>query len=203
MMRFATLIALVTMPTGLLLAGDAAVAEGNPCNSSAFYSSTPGFENAIWRMEVRVDEAAFIGPSVRDRLDHNWTNDAKRTYRWTSATMPLDAGTSTQLMAISAAVIAEGLPLLEGGDIVDVQVVSRGLDYGKGRASVIAQRICAARDKPCLDKLRRTQGGKVSGVEIKGGDQVVGQVKSSPVLANGSCSIPQDGCRGEVAAALQ
>ena len=117
--------------------------------------------------------------------------------------MPVDVGTSTRLMAVSAATIGEGVPVLKGGDIVDVYVVSRAFDYGKGRASAILNRVCAARDKPCLDKLRETQDGKVSGVEIKGGDLVAGQVRSSPLLANPSCSIPKDKCRGEMAAVLQ
>jgi hypothetical protein len=149
-------------------------------------------------MEVGVDEAAFSGPSANDRLNYNWSDEAKRSYRWTSATMPFDAGSSTELMAISAAVIGEGLPLLEKGDIVDVAVLSQGLDYGEGTASVILKRVCAAQDKPCLDRLRESQDDKVSGVEIKGGDRAAGDRRFSPAPATPRYAAPTGVCRREI-----
>ena len=154
----------------------------------------------MWRMEVREDEAAYNGPSIHDRLNYHWSHTAKRRYRWTSAVMPVDAGTSTQLMAISAAVIGEGVPLLERGDIVDVEVVPR-IDYSQGTAPVILRRVCAARNVGCLDGLRRTQGGRVAGVEVKGGSSVAGDRKHSPLLGNLGCASLKSDCRGEVAAA--
>jgi hypothetical protein len=199
MRNIAGLIALVALATCLLLAGRASVADGNQCE----ISSLPVVQNAVWRMEVRVDEAAFSGPSIKDRLAYNWNDEAKIRYRWTSIAMPFDNGASTQMLAISAAVIGEGLPLLESGDIVDVVVASRGLDYGKGRASVILNRVCAAQDKPCLDRLRELQGGMVSGVEIKGGDSVAGHRRFSPPFANFSYSAPKVRCRGEMASTSQ
>jgi|ERR1017187_986123 hypothetical protein len=199
MRNIAGFIALLALATCLLLAGRASVADGNQCEAS----SSPVAQKAVWRMEVGVDEAAFSGPSIRDRLTYNWTNAAKLSYRWTSTVMSVDAGTSTRLMAISAAKIGEGLPILERGDIVDVAVLSQGLDYGEGTASVILNRVCSAQDKPCLDRLRETQDGKVSGVEIKGGDQVVGHVRSSAAPAIRRFATPTDLCHGVVAAVLK
>lgn len=199
MPRFAICIAFVALTTSLLLAGRASAAAGNPCSSSAINGGTAVLEGAVWRMEVREDEVAFIGPSIHDRVNHNWTHDAKTNYRWTSVAMPVDAGTSTRLMTISAVAIGKGVPLLERGDIVDVAVL-QGLDYSKGRASAILRRVCAARDDGCLNKLRRTQEGRVSGMEEKGGDHVASYRKFSPPLANLSRSAPVVGCRQKMAA---
>ena len=202
MRNIAGFIALAVLATCLLLAGRSSVADGNQCGSSTINSGASVVQNAVWRMEVRVDEATFNGPSIKDRLNYHWSDEAKKNYRWTSTAMPVDTGASTQLMAVSAAVIGEGIPLLERGDIVDVYVyvASHGLDYSQGRASVILQRVCAAQDKPCLDILRETQDGKVSGVEIKGGDLVAELSRSSSLLANRNCSAPKDRCRCAMAA---
>ena len=117
--------------------------------------------------------------------------------------MPVDTGTSTQLMTISGAVIGEGLPQMEKGDIVDVAVLSQELDYGEGTAPVILRRVCAARDEGCLDELRRTQGGKVSGVTVKGAGQRASYRRLSPPLANCDCALQKVGCSGEMAAVLR
>jgi len=174
MMRsFATFIALVTLATGLLLAGRTSAAAGNPCSNSAFHSSNPVREGSTWRMKVNVDEAAYGGPSIHDRFNHHWSAEAKKRYRWTSVAMPIDTGASTQLMAISAAIIAESVPALKSGDIVDVDVVL-GIDYSRGRAPVVVRRVCAARDTGCLDRLRKAPDGRESGVEVAGGYSVAG-----------------------------
>jgi len=157
MKKYAVFIALATIVTVSMLTGRAAVAEGNPCNSRACYSSAAGLESAVWRMEVLVDEAAFRGPSVHDRLSYNWTNAASRRYRWTSTVMPVDTGVTTQLVTISATPIAAGVPPLDKGDIVDVCVGSQEeVDYSKGRAPMILRRVCAARDEVCMGRLRKT-----------------------------------------------
>jgi len=202
MRRFAICIAVVTLATGLLLAGGAAAATGNPCSRSAINGGTAVLESSTWRMEVREDEAAYRGPSIHDRLANNWSQTAKRNYRWTSTAMPVDTGTSTKLMTMSAAVIAESVPLLRQGDIVDVAIVS-GIDYRKGRAPVIVRRVCAARDVGCLDGLRRTQEGSVAGTEVGGGYSVARNRKLWPPLANRARSALWGGCRGEVATVLQ
>ena len=75
-------------------------------------------------------------------------------------------------MTVSAAVIAEGVPVLERGDIVDVAVVSQEIDYSQGRAPVIVRRVCGGRNVECLDGLRRTQEGSVAGVKVGGGYSV-------------------------------
>ncbi len=168
MRRFAVFIALATLATASVFIGCASAADGNQCEGATFSSGTPVVQNAVWRMEVLIDEAAYNRPSIHDRLNHNWTSDAKTNYRWTSTAMPVDAGESTQLMIISAAVIGEGVPLLEKGDIVDVYVVSRGIDYGKGRAPVVVRRICAARDERCLDGLPFIIGSQCTPI-VKGG----------------------------------
>ena len=110
--------------------------------------------------------------------------------------MPIDAGMSTKLMTLSAAVIGDEVPALMEGDIVDVYVMSQLVDYSQGRAPVILRRVCSVRDEACLDGMRRTQEGRVAGVELKGGDKVASGKRSFSVLASGSCSIPRDGCRG-------
>ncbi len=202
MEKCAIFIALATIATVSMLTGRTAVAEGNPCNNSACYSSAPGLESAVWRMEVLVDEAAFRGPSVRDRLSYNWTNAASRRYRWTSTVMPVDTGVSTQLMTISATVIAAGVPLLEKGDVVEVAVVLQGVDYSRGRASIVLRRVCSVRDERCVGELRGMPEGRVSGVEIIG-DQVAAYRKPSPPLANLGSALSNDGCRAEMAAAAQ
>jgi hypothetical protein len=201
MQRFAKCIAGVVLATVSLLAGRISAAAGNPCSNSAFHSSSPVREGSTWRMEVLVDEAAYSGPSIHDRLNHHWSQTAKRTYRWTSTTMPIDAGTSTQLMAISAAVIGKGMPPLERGDIVDVAIASQLVDYNQGRAPVILRRVCGGRDERCIDGLRKKQEGKDSGVEIGGGYSVGGNRKLWPPLANRSRSALRGGCRVEMTAA--
>src|ERR1035437_1971088 len=113
--RFALFIALIALVAVSVFTGLTAAADGNQCGSSTINSGASVVQNAGWRMEVGVDEAAYTGPSIRDRLHNNWNDEAKRSYRWTSASMPVDAGMSTELMAVSAAVIGEGLPLLERG----------------------------------------------------------------------------------------
>ena len=199
MMRtFAIFIALATLTTGLLFAGGASAADGNPCGSSSFYNASAS-DYSVWRIEVREDEAAYVGPSIHDRLNHHWNQTAKRTYRWTSAAMPIDAGVSTQLMTISAAVIAEGVPALRRGDIIDVYVV-QGFDYSEGRAPVVVRRVCGGRDLGCMDGLRKTQEGRVAGVEVRGADQGVSYRKRFPPAANVCCSAPRFGCGGEMAA---
>jgi hypothetical protein len=202
MPRFIVCIAVVTLATVCLLAGRASAAAGNPCGNSANYSAAPFVQSTVWRMEVREDEAAYTVPSIRDRLIHNWSDDAKRIYRWTSTSMPVDAGASTQLMAISAAVIGDGVPVLEKGDVVDVDVV-QGIDYSQGRAPVVVRRVCAARDVACMDELRRMQEGRAAEVEVRGADQVASYWKPFPPVANVCRSAPLDMCHGEVAAALQ
>lgn len=158
MQRFAVYIAFVALAVGLLRAGGASAADGNPCGSSSF-SSASASEHAVWRMEVSEDEADYNGPSLHDRLANKWTSDAKNHYRWTSATMPVDTGTSTKMMTVSALVIAESVPRLKHGDIVDVYVVS-GIDYSKGRAPIVVRRACSARDEGCLNLLPFIIGGQ-------------------------------------------
>jgi hypothetical protein len=154
-------------------------------------------------MEVRVDEAAFSGPSVKDRLTHNWNDAAKRTYRWTSTAMLVDAGTSTRLMTISAAMIGEGVPLLERGDIVDVYVVLQGIDYSRGRAPVVVRRGCSVRDERCLDGLRKKQEGRVAGVAIGSDYSVASDKRFAKPPGNLSCVLQKVGCSGELAAVLR
>ena len=181
----AVFIVAAALSAGLPLAEGAAVAEGNPHNSGAFCSATPARNSSIWRMEVQVNEAAYVGPSIRDRFANNWSETAKRTYRWTSATMPVDTGTSTQLMTVSAVVIADGVPVLAKGNVVDVDVV-QGLDYSRGKAPIVVRRVCSVRDEGCLDELRKSQKGRVSDVEVGGGYSVAGDRRylgRSPILA--------------------
>lgn len=199
MRRFAVFIALATLATVSVFTGRAAVAEGNPCRNISLNSGTPQ-EHSVWRMEVRVDEAAYEGPSIHDRLTYNWNDEAKRSYRWTPAVMPISDGMSSRLLTISPAVIGEGVPLLKRGDIVDVYVVSQGIDYRTGRAPVILRRVCAARDEGCLGELRRKQEGRVAGVAIGGGYSVASHRRFSAALAILGCSAPKDRCRGAMAA---
>jgi hypothetical protein len=202
MKKYAVFIALATIATVCVLAGRAAVADGNPCNGSARYSSTPGLESAVWQMEVLVDEAAYTSPSIRDRLNYNWTNEALRRYRWTSTVMPVDTGVSTQLMTISATIIAAEVPLLKKGDIVEVAVVLQGIDYSRGRASIVLTRVCSVRDERCVGELRWMRESRVSGVEIRG-DQAIASRKPSASVANPGSALFNDGCRKEMAAAPQ
>lgn len=116
--------------------------------------------------------------------------------------MPVDAGTSTQLMTVSAVVIAESVPVLEKGDVVDVYVV-QGIDYSKGRAPVIVRRVCAARDERCLEGLRKKQDRKVSSMEGKEGNSVAENRKLPPVVANRNCPAAAHSCRGEMASVPQ
>jgi hypothetical protein len=153
-------------------------------------------------MEVREDEAAYAGPSIHDRLNYNWSQTAKRTYRWTSAVMPVDAGTSTQLIAISAAVIAESVMHLERGDIVDIVVVQE-IDYRKGRAPVVMRRVCSVRDEACLDGMRRTQEGRVAGVAVKGVVQGASYRRFAKQSENLGWVSQKVSCRGEVTAVLR
>jgi len=203
MRRFAVSIALATLATASIFIGCASAADGNQCEGTTFYGGTPVVQNAaaIWRMEVREDESAYRGPSIHDRLNHHWSQTAKRTYRWTSTTMPIDSGSSTELMAISAAVIAESVPHLERGDIVDVYAVLQGIDYSKGRAPIILRRVCAARDEVCLEALRKTQEGRESGVEVGGGYSVAGNRNLSPPPENLGSALLKDGCQRAMAAA--
>ena len=108
--------------------------------------------------------------------------------------MPVDTGSSTELMAISAAVVGEGVPHLERGDIVDVAISLQGLDYSEGRAPIVVRCVCVARDGDCLDGLRRMQNGKVSGVEINGAYPVASHRKLSPPIANCGCASLKSGC---------
>jgi len=197
----AAFIVVAVLSAGLLLAGGAAAAQDNPRNSGAFCSATPTVDGSMWRMEVSEDEAAYAGPSIHDRFNHHWSAEAKKRYRWTSVAMPIDTGASTQLMAISTAIIAEGVPALKSGDIVDVAVGSQLIDYSKGRAPVIVRRVCAARDERCLDGLHKRQEGRVAGVEVGGRYSVAGNRKLSPPLGNLGCASLKSDCRGEVAAA--
>ena len=202
MRRFAICIAVVTLAAGLLPAECASAAAGSSCGNSAFHSTIPVREGSVWRMEVLVDEAAYTGPSIRDRLNHHWNQQAKRNHRWTSAVMPIDAGTLTRLMTVSAAVIEDGVPVLEKGDIVDVFVVPRS-DYCRGRVPVIVRRICGGRDERCLDGLRRMQEGREAGVQVGGGGVPGGYRCCSPAVAIRCCFAPTDGHHGVAAAALQ
>ena len=167
MQRVLVFIACVALATGLLLARGAGAAVGNPCSTSSFYNASAS-DFSVWRMEVLVDEAAYSGPSIHDRLVHNWSQKAKRNYRWTSTTMPIDAGTSTKWMTVSAAVIAESVPVLQQGDIVDVAIVSR-IDYRKGRAPVVVRRVCGGRDAGCLNKLPTLIYGPCNAIIKSGG----------------------------------
>ena len=200
---YAIFMLLVTLAAGLLLAGGAAVAGGNLCRNSAINGGTAVLEGSTWRMEVSEDEAAYNGPSIHYRLNHNWSQQAKRNHRWTSTAMPMDTGASTQLITVSAAVIAEGVPVLKRGDVVDVFVVPQLIDYSRGRAPVILRRVCGGRDVRCLDGLRRTREGSEAGAEVGGGYSVAGDRKLWPPLANRGRSALWGGCRGEVATVLQ
>jgi len=199
MKQFVVFIALATIAAVSVLRGRAAVAGGDLCSNSACYSAALGFGGAVWRMKVLVDEAAFRGPSVHDRLSYNWTNAASRRYRWTSTAMPVDTGASTQLVTISATPIAAGVPPLDKGDIVDVYVGSREeVDYSKGRAPMILRRVCAARDEVCMGRLRKTHNGRESGVEAGSGYRVASNRKLFPPVANlCRAALPGD-CRDAV-----
>ena len=195
-------ITLAALATCLLLAGRASASDGNQCGSSTINSGVSVVQNAVWRMEVREDEAAFGGPSLHDRLNHHWNQTAKGNYRWTSVIAPVDTGTSTELMTISAVVIADGVPSLRRGDIVDVYVVS-GIKYSKRRGPVVVRRVCSGRDVGCVGRLRKTQDGRVVGVEVGGRYSVARYQNCSASFAKGGRSAPQGGCRGEVTAVLQ
>ena len=116
--------------------------------------------------------------------------------------MPVDAGTSTELMAISAVVIGDGIPVLAKGDVVNVYVVP-GIDYSEGRAPIVVRRVCAGRDKPCLDGMRRTQEGKVAGVAIGSDYSVASDKRFAKPPGNLSCVLQKVGCSGELAAVLR
>jgi len=105
-------------------------------------------------------------------------------------------------MTVSAAVIGDGVPVLEKGDIVDVFVVP-GIDYSRGRAPIVVRRVCAGRDYGCLDELRRTKDGRVAGVVVGGSYSVAGNRKLVPPVSNRGRSALQGGCRGEVAAVMR
>lgn len=93
---------------------------------------------------------------------------------------------------ISAAVIGEGIPLLERGDIIDVYLFSsEKIDYSQGRASIILQRICSVRDEACINELRKTQGGWASGMEIKELYPFATHRKLSPPFKSDSCARPR------------
>ena len=198
MTKYAAFIVLATIAAVSMLTGRTAVAGGNPCNSRACYRVAAGFGGAVWRMKVLVDEPAFRGPSIHDRLNYDWTNKASRSYRWTSVGMLVDTGASTQLVTISATAIAAGVPLLRKGDIVDVAVAAQGIDYSKGRAPVIVRRVCAARDERCLDGLRKKQNGRESGVEVRGGYRVASNRKRFSSVANFFRAALLGRCREEV-----
>ena len=171
---YAIFMLLVTLAAGLLPAECASAAAGSSCGNSAINGGTAVPEGSTWRMEVSEDEAAYNGPSIHDRLTNNWNQQGKQSYRWTSLTMPVDAGTSTRLMTVSAAIIAESVPRLKRGDVVDVFVVPQGIDYSRGRAPVVVRRVCAVRNVGCLDGLRKAPDGRESGVEVGGGYSVAG-----------------------------
>jgi hypothetical protein len=114
--------------------------------------------------------------------------------------MPFDAGASTRLMTISAAVVGEGVPHLERGDIVDVAITLQGLDYNEGRAPIVVRRVCVARDEGCLGELRRKQEGSVFGVAVGGGYQGACYREVLQPLANRCRALQTVGCSGDAAA---
>jgi hypothetical protein len=156
---------------------------------------------SVWRMAIRVGELNYPGPDVRDRYEHNWNDDAKNNYRWAFPIMAVGSGLSALLIPIPAAVIGQGVPILEKDDIVDVYLAYDGMDYGKGRAPIILQRICSGKDDACIKHLRATQGGKIAGVEIEGVYPFPSARKLSPPLKNHHCAvefIAHLGCSGEL-----
>ena len=149
-------------------------------------------------------ELTYPGPDLRSRFENNWTDEARKNFRWAYPIMGMKGGWITQ----SAAVIADGVPILEKGDVVDVYL-AYFKDFSKGKAPIILKRICSIHDKPCIDALRAKQRGRAVGVEIQ--DMFAeaatamyprpGDTKLSPPLENYDCALvllARFGCHGEL-----
>jgi len=183
---FIKLVVLATLTTVSLLTG---------CASVPPVSIRDG---DTWRMEVRNDEVVYRGPSLMEGHRFNWTDKAKADYRWVETAMAVGDGFSKGYVVFSAAVIGEGVPLLEKGDVVDVYLDLENWDYNVGKAPVVLRRICSANDAACLAKLRRTQGGLISGVNVTDEYPPVAYPALSAPLKSHHCAFLVFGCTGRL-----
>lgn len=126
-------------------------------------------EGKALRMYVfNGEEEGHPGVAIVTKLRGNWGPRANR-YRWIGARALTGhrhwTGYSTGYSySTSTVLVADQLPAIHEGDIVDVLFMQKGeQDLSNLKASRVIGLVCRKEDMACIEKLKATQGGRTWG----------------------------------------
>ncbi|MYM30654.1 hypothetical protein GTP58_20180 [Duganella sp. CY15W] len=118
--------------------------------------------NNVVRMEVNWGEypdRAWSPASynVMARYHHWDENSIQYRWIWPQATMRRDLYAQVNEIAV----VADGVPFLRHGDLVDVFVPPfETYNYGQLKAPIVIRLVCKADDSDCIEKSKKELGGK-------------------------------------------
>lgn len=121
------------------------------------------------------------GPSVFMR--GTWGDTAKK-YRWVNAFVKTGAAHYSGVTMPSFSMIADGVPLINEGDIVDILYLKNeyDFDYDKLIAHKIIKLVCKFNDKACIESLKKTnKWNAVTGYEVQYSEEFINSLTYSKV----------------------
>lgn len=124
---------------------------------------------------------ASPGPALLNRS--NWTDKAKK-YRWANTFVHTGPVHYSGYFKPSFAKIADGIPRLHRGDIIDVLYKKAGYEYDLEnlKAETVVKFVCAASDKKCIKDLEKSnKWGVSSGYEVQYSKEFLDSLTFSPV----------------------
>ncbi|MGP1718246.1 MAG: hypothetical protein ACTS9Y_13805 [Methylophilus sp.] len=137
-----------------------------------------------WRTEDTVYHRmtrASLGPGLLFRS--TW-NDTAKKYRWINTFTRTGPTHYSGYHAPSFAVIADDVPAVEKGDIIDVwyMKVQYGHDYDKLIADKVIRLVCKSTDETCISGVKKSnQWNKEYGFIAPADESLLSNLKFSPI----------------------
>lgn len=170
---FKKVITLVSVFSTVLLTGCATSMTSDRVITNTYESDLSGkvVRSEAVRDEWSPDSRLFSfdaspGPGLLFRK--TWTDNAKR-YRWANVMVHTGPAHYSGFRAPTFPKIADGVPLIKRGDIVDVLYKKEAYndDYEGLKANALIKLVCSATDKKCIKDLEKSnKWGVSSGYEI-------------------------------------
>lgn len=121
------------------------------------------------------------GPALVFR--RTWSDNAKK-YRWVNTFVKTGSSHYSGYNMPSFSIIADGVPALHEGDIVDVLYLDGqyDFDYDKLVADKVIKLVCKFDDTACIENIKKSnKWGAVTGFEVKYSDEYLKSLTFSPV----------------------
>lgn len=114
-------------------------------------------------------------------LRRTWGDNAKK-YRWVNAFVKTGSAHYSGVTMPSFPMIADGIPLINEGDIVDILYLKNeyDFDFDKLIAHKIIKLVCKFNDKTCIENLKKTnKWNAVTGYEVKYSEEFINSLTYS------------------------